>query len=552
MMKVRRNTTCLWVLALLLTGSVVPMAVADEAADLVLAEVNGEAITGADLERMIIESHRAGGLSGMEDGLVPRLIEKAIRDRLILQDAYAMGMDQEPGLTGPVETMCVRRAISLYSRARVKLPEITEAEVLGYFNSYYHKIRVRQISLATEQECREMIARIDVDESMGTLAAKHSLDPMKARGGLHNDKYWADLENPLRDASIGVEDGQISEPFVYREVWSFIRIESRTAVDPADLPRFEPYIRSVLRTQQYKRVWAAFVAEHEARVEVQVNQDILDALVEDEAILYYGEFKQGTEIPVLAIDPGHFVTETRFRESMSHEAMSMGEAGFAEILDATLDIERELLVLAYFAEKAGYFEDPEVLQLYEDEMNRVVLNTYLEENIGSKIRFNRAEFAEFYEQHADEFRGAEEIRMSILTSMDESVIQAADARLKEGADFDYLRAEIEGRDVSVVAVASSRSPVTVFSDEIVSVASGLETGETSGPIRFGSGWLIFRLDGRREGSVKPMEEVDGEIRQALYVRKFTELLDDHLARLESASVIVRHEDRIRAWAESES
>ena len=397
-----------------------------------------------------------------------------------------------------------------------------------------------------------MIARIDVDESMGTLAAKYSLDPMKARGGLHNDKYWADLENELRDASIGVEVGQISRPFAYREVWSFIRVESRTPVDPADLSRFEPYIRSVLRTQQYKRVWAEFVAEHEARVEVQVNQDVLDGLSEDEAILYHGEFKQGTEVPVLAIDPGHFVTESQFRESMSHEAMSMGEASFTEILNSTIEVQREQLVLAYFAEKEGYFEDPEVLKLYEDEMDRVVLNAYLEEYIGAKIRFNRAEFVKFYEEHADEFRGAEEIRMSILTSADETVILAADARLKEGADFDYLRAEIEGRDVSVITESSTWSPVTVFSDEIVAVAAGLEPGESSGPIRFGTGWLIFRLDGRREGSVKPIEEVDGAIREALYVRKFSELLDEHLARLESVSVITRYEDRIRAWAESES
>jgi parvulin-like peptidyl-prolyl isomerase len=542
----------LMAITLLFTGLLTTVAVADDAADLVLAEVNGTPITGADLERMIIESHRAGGLVGMEKGLIPRLIEKAIRDQLILQDAYAMGMDQEPDLTGPGEEKCVRKAISLYSRASVELPEISEAEVLAYFDSYYHKIRVRQISLATEEECLAMIALIDVDESMGTLAAKHSLDPMKARGGLHNDKYWADLENELRDASKGVETGQVSRPFAYREVWSFIRVESRTAVDPADLSRFEPYIRSVIRTLKYKEVWAEFVAEHEARVEIQVNEEILAALHQDEAMLYRGEFKLGTEVPVLAIDPGHFVTENQFREAMSHEAMGMGEADFAEILDHTVKLQREFLVLSYFAEQAGYFEDPEVVQLYDGEIARVVLNTYLEEHIGSRIKFTRAEFDEFYREHQEEFRGDEEIRMSILTSTDQTVIRDADTRLKEGADFDYLRAEIEGRDISVLAETASWSPVTVFSDQIIAAAEGLEVGETSGPLPFGEAWLIFRLDGRREGSVKPIEEVDGAIRQAIYVRKFSELLDEHLARLEEVSVIVRHEERIRAWADSES
>jgi hypothetical protein len=64
--------------------------------------------------------------------------------------------------------------------------------------------------------------------------------------------------------------------------------------------------------------------------------------------------------------------------------------------------------------------------------------------------------------------------------------------------------------------------------------------------------MIMRLDGRREGQVAPIEEVDVTIRKALYYREFWDRVNEHVARLEEHAEIVRHDDRIRAWAERES
>ena len=80
----------------------------------------------------------------------------------------------------------------------------------------------------------------------------------------------------------------------------------------------------------------------------------------------------------------------------------------------------------------------------------------------------------------------------------------------------------------------------------------LGVGGISEPLPFARSWMILRLDGRREGSVLPLRDVESQIRKVLYMREFTRLLDGHLARLEEASEIVWHEDRIQDWAQSES
>jgi len=521
--------------------------------DLILVEVNGEAITGADLDKMIMEVHQSGMDPANAEGLVPKLIEKSIRDRLILQDAYGMGMGEDPALVGPVEREATRKAISLYSRSQVDLPEVTDADVEEYFETYYHKVRIRQMACESDEACRAAMARVESGEiTMGSLANESSLDPLKDKGGLQNELYWVDVDFAMRDMSTALEIGEFSEPFLYKGRWTFIRVESRTPPDMAELPERKNYIHGVIRNYEYEIIWDEMVARHLDDVSVQVNEELVEGIRADEALLYHGEFRVGSEAPVLAIDPGHFVGEQDFRIAMSKLAMQMGDSSFEEILEESTRAQTEQLVLAWFAEREGYFETPEVVELYERRMDEEVINAYLEEMIAQKVALNRDEYEQFYRDHVEDFRGPEEVRLSILTANDEQVIREAASRLGDGADFDYVRAQIEGRDSSAAGEAASWSPVTVFSDEIQSSATTMQVGDSSDPIRFGYGWLIFRLDGRREGTVKPIEEVDGQIRAAMYYQQFGERLDEHLARLKEASVIVRHEDRIREWARGES
>ena len=208
--------------------------------------------------------------------------------------------------------------------------------------------------------------------------------------------------------------------------------------------------------------------------------------------------------------------------------------------------------MAWFAEQDGWFENQEVLDYYQRELDRVILLTYLEENISQKIHIERSTYEAFYAEHAEEFRGPDEVSMSILSTSDREIASEALARLRVGADFEFVRAEIEGRDPKTETGEASWSPVNIFNDEIAAELGSVEVGSYSDVLPNGQSWMIFRLDGRREGTIPPIEEVDGQIRQALYYQEFSRILDQHLARLEEHAEIIRHEDRIEEWARSGS
>ncbi len=89
--------------------------------------------------------------------------------------------------------------------------------------------------------------------------------------------------------------------------------------------------------------------------------------------------------------------------------------------------------------------------------------------------------------------------------------------------------------------------LNVFSKVIRDEVERLEIGGSSKAIPIPTGWMIFRVLDRREGRVPPFEEVDMEIRQVMFQRKFNEKLDAHLELLKERSEIVRHEENIERY-----
>ena len=92
----------------------------------------------------------------------------------------------------------------------------------------------------------------------------------------------------------------------------------------------------------------------------------------------------------------------------------------------------------------------------------------------------------------------------------------------------------------------------MLSPNMVAAGKDMEVGESSEVLEFNSRWMIVRLDGRREGEILPIEEVDMQIRQALFQRQFRERLDAQLSLIKERSEIVRHDERIRKYFAAES
>jgi len=526
-------------LALLLLAAAPLAAQAD-----VLISINGEDITTELIDDMIIGMHQEGSMQGAMNRDLTSLLDKSINDMLIVQQALAMGMDEDPTLLPLLAKKRSGYAVQAFvDDTFTPPPPVIDAEVRADFEAYYWQIQVRQVSFATEKEAAEARREILDGTDMAALAEERSLDVHRFRGGLHNLKYWADVENPIREQVRGERDGFLSQPFPYRQAYSLLSIEDLRPVDEAAFEQKAPIIRVRLEAAARDRAWDAYIAGLKAEHPV-VQHEVLFEIRMDGDQVFESSFLIEDERPALSC--GDRTTSAgAMRKAVSRLAMENGTTPFEQLMVMALDAEGERIALRAGAFAGGYGDRPEVEKEWLKDRDEALIQAYLAETIVEDITFRHDEFDAFYQEHIDDFRGPEQVRLDVVVLPDEGAARAMEEHLAQGADFDYVRNQHIPEQAG--AGQPEWAPLDVFSKVIRDEVERLETGGSSKAIPIPTGWMIFRVLDRRDGRLPTLEEVDMQIRQVMFQRKFNERLDDHIELLKERSEIVRHEESLKRY-----
>jgi len=512
-----------------------------------LVVVNEDVITASDLDGMIMKAHKSFDMREEQSGIVHKLINKRINDLLIMQDAYAAGINEEKPVLEREYMSLRNHAVKAYVKDNLVLEdEPPEEAIREFFETYYWQIQLRRVSVRTMEEAVEARQAVLGGADMEAMAREISLDTKKNLGGLYNLMYWADMENRIRDRAIDLKKGEVSEIFPYNEAFTFVRVEERLPVDEAAYDRVRPAIVPQVRAQRNQETWDSFVGGLTAALPVRESMAGLMNVVSDSALVLKGEFLREDPDPIIWIEGSESVTGTRLRKTISSETMQNGLAPFAENMETARRKEIAGIVLAHEAKQGGYFDLPEVQTKVAEDVEELMLQIYLTDTVGSRITFKQSEFDEFYEENAEKFRGPEQVRLDILMLHDEAEAQSAAARLAEGADFKFMFEEYNpGQDATLgqsryIALDQLSAP---FRDALVDMTEG----QSSGAIKMSAGWMIFRLVDRREGELAPMDRVEMEIRRVIFQTKFNTYMDEHLDLLKEHSDIREWPERIEAY-----
>ncbi|GJM43848.1 MAG: hypothetical protein DHS20C21_06900 [Gemmatimonadota bacterium] len=517
----------------------------------VLATVNGDDITAADIDELLIASHQAMGERQRKTFDYRRLLDKLVNDRLLIQQAVGLGMDADPDVLGPVQESRNQDAMRRYVASAFQRPSTVEDKaVRAFFEKYYWQIELRQYSAATEAETRAALDAVKGGASMDSLAKASSLDSNRYRGGLHNLKYWADVENVLRDQCAELKVGALSEPFPFRNAYSFIRVERRLPVHEEAFDAQEAGIRSKLLADARAEAWERFMAERREQTPVQIDRAVLARIQADSALVLRGEFIVPSPDPVLSLGQDLVVDEYELRRKISHVAMRAAQAPFDSLLTIAMDTKTTDLVLLQAARRDGWLDDPEVAKAHEKALGEALIEAYLGETIVAGITFDRAEFQEYYDEHVEEFRGPPQVRLGTIMVGDQKDAEDIAQRLREGADFDFIRKRHlhPGQEPTE---KSAWSTLDIFSDEIKSELSELETGKTSRAFEVAGGWIVFKVKDRKQGEPKSIDDMELHLREIMFQREFNRRLDQHLALLKERSEVEFRQDDINEYFGSE-
>lgn len=517
---------------------------ATPAAPGVVATVNGEPIYFEDVERRLDSAH--SGVAQTTRGAfdLDRMMDRLINDTLLAQEARILEMHNEEPLPGQVAALRLRLAVEQLEKEEIgDRVEITEEEMRRVFEEDYATVTMRIATALEQEEAEGLLARLREGANFESLAREESADRFATTGGLMENKARIDLPPELALSAWKMRPGELTGPIRTSLGWSVIRVESFGEADP---DRFEGLKRKILNELQYRKaenLHAALSKRLRDKIEVSVDRPVLNAIACE-------QLPDARLVPRLE-DPESVVARVGERTILAGELADALKSRWKGVRNeeaalATRSIVLERLVRAELlraeATRRKYDDTPRARRAAAAYEKQLLVRRYLKEVVASQVKIADEEARAYYESRLDRYRKPPRIHLGQITvGSAEEAARIADL-LRQGSDLAWLAAQHStdrfkdsGGDRGWIVPTRG---VDVFQDELFEA----EPGAVIGPMHVGESYVLFRVDAREEQGHFSLEEVDGEVRSALFAEAFEVLLDDHLKKLRERAEITIHDE----------
>lgn len=243
-----------------------PQPAADKAAanlkpDTVVAKVNGENITGADVLKMK-EGLRPPANMMPLDMLYPAIVDRLIDARLVTTAATKAKLQNDPEVKERLKTAEERIVQDIYVNREV-FKKVTDSDIAARYKKMSAEFKpetevsARHILVATEAEAKDVAAKLKAGEDFAKLAREKSTDKASAANGGDLGFFTADqVVEPFAKAAFALKDGETSAPVQSQFGWHIIKAESRRSTKMPSLDDSKLEITQILQDEKLKDVLA--------------------------------------------------------------------------------------------------------------------------------------------------------------------------------------------------------------------------------------------------------------------------------------------------------
>ena len=181
--------------------------------------------------------------------------------------------------------------------------------------------------------------------------------------------------------------------------------------------------------------------------------------------------------------------------------------------------------------------------------NNIITQQVVRDEVGSKMQMSQADIAKYYNDHLDSFTQPESIHLNeILIPTSENAtdaqLDAADAKAKEveaklkaGGKFADLAKEYSGGPTAQQGGDLGEFKRGALAKVLEDQTFNLPVGSYTEPIRTRQGYIILQVTAHNPGGTQPMQKVDPQIEQALYMSRIQPAVRQYLTRLRDEAYI---------------
>jgi peptidyl-prolyl cis-trans isomerase C len=256
-----------------------------EIRDAVVARVGERTVTAGRLGQAL--GLRWGGVANEEAAVAakPIVLDRLVQQELMAAEALARGYgdtdEVRRALHADKTQLLVSRYLSQVVAAEVRVtPEEMSAWYEQHKESYHRppRLRLRQVTVATEAEAQRLADLARKGTDVGWLARQHSTDGYKDAGG---DRGWVTPKQTgeaFEEALLTAKPGDVLGPTPAPEGFNVARVEAREEQGVYEYKEVSGNVRRAVEEEKLQQAVHAVVQKLRSRSKIEVHEDRLAAL----------------------------------------------------------------------------------------------------------------------------------------------------------------------------------------------------------------------------------------------------------------------------------
>jgi peptidyl-prolyl cis-trans isomerase C len=495
-----------------------------------VAWVDGVPVTEGDLKEALKITHRTEAVRPGEHLDLMDYVNKLIDERLIVQEAYRMGLDKDPWVQNKMHEYKLRESVvRLYKEEVQGRVRVSDDEMRRFYNEQMEETHIRQITVGTEEEALNIRDQIEAGSDMAALAREHSIDMFKDKGGDRGFLRRWQLPESARDAAFSLKDGQITPVIKNSSGYQIIKIEEKKPAPEKSLEEIRQVVEKHLRKKKEEGLSLEVLKRYHKQADIVISEDLLaelpfsiDAAKDEkwakderpivkigEEILTVGQFcQQLKDIPESKlVTDNPLALKRRFVDNW---------------------IDRKLVDIAALNRHYEQGEDfGRLLKYYEEYLLKKL---FAQKVIYPQIKVSDELLKDYYDKHRDKYLKPGQYRIRQLTVTDEAQARTILEQLRGGADFAWL-AKNKSED-SLAQKGGDRGWISEDKLSFFSKAvSALKVGENSDVLSEGDAYYIVKLEAKSDVDYEDFEQIKDVVRKDYIKENYEHLWTDYAKEL---------------------
>ena len=507
----------------------------------ILVRINGQEYRDADY----ISWWKNWREPGME---VPQTPDGFINFHLKVQEAEAMELYTSAEYQHKLNVFRKVRSLMLLREEEVlnKIGVARAEELRALYNErYLPRYTLKAARFKTEEQARVFLAALETGTAQEALEAME-LPPEQYLVRLEQ-AYAERLDPAVWEQINRLEAGAWSEPFKWHGFWNLMQVEEEHGYTDAHFEHVRPALEKQWREQRRTHLNRALIAELKAKYKVEIHHEAIAALTPE------GVPQDLVGSAAITFDDGSVSLEVLHqaaRNEVEKRASTKNNFTYAQALDIVVS-DMVAQTLTGFEAMQRHYEQRAPLQDIFTFYSRYRLVKELEKLVLNEeaLQVSSAEVEQAYAAQHERFTQAEMLYMARVETREAKLAESLRQQLQRGVPFEEVVRILAPDGVPVRWVDPAGE-----SAALQQALAGLVPGQ-SGVVEVDGSICFFKLLHRQQAQVRPLAEVEEQLRSELEQKKRGAALDALHARLRAASgveVDMRVWDRVRKEVLSET